>query len=193
MKAIAITGGIGTGKSTVAEMIACQGVPLIDSDDLARQVVAPSSPAAEEILAAFGPSVFSESGALRRDELAKIVFNDVDARLRLEAITHPRIQGLWRRQLSIWKASGAKRGVVVIPLLFEIKAEVEFDLVLCTACSIAAQRTRLLARGWSEAECAQRISAQWPVEVKIARAHHVIWTEGKLEVTRAQVQRLFAD
>jgi len=193
MKTIALTGGIGMGKSTVAAALREAGIPVVDSDDLAREVVAPGQPAMAEIAAVFGSEILTPAGELRRDELARQVFADAEARRMLERITHPRIQELWRARLDAWKNDGAKHGVVVVPLLFEISAEIEFDQVICVACSTGTQAGRLRARGWSETECQQRIAAQLPTEQKLARAHHVIWTEGTMEAVQAQLARLFAD
>ena len=190
MITIALTGGIGMGKSTVAQTMRAAGICVVDSDDLARVVVAPGQPALAEIQAAFGRHLVNAAGELRRDELARLVFSNPETRQKLEAITHPRIQELWCNQLTTWRQSGAKVGVVVIPLLFEIGAEAEFDLVLCVACAAATQWERLQARGWSAVECRQRIAAQLPIEQKLARAHHVIWTEGDLELLRPQLARI---
>jgi dephospho-CoA kinase len=193
MKSIALTGGIGCGKSTVAAALRGRKVPVVDSDDLAREVVQPGQPALDEIRAAFSPQAVSPEGELKRDELARIVFNDSDARKKLEAITHPRIRQLWEQQFAAWRSQGERFAVVVIPLLYEVGLETGFDEVVCVACSAVSQRERLQARGWSTEECRGRLAAQLPVEEKIARAHHVIWTEGKLEATTSQLDRLFAD
>jgi len=193
MKTFALTGGVGMGKSTVAAFMRAARIPVVDSDDLAREIVQPGQPTLARITAEFGSQLISPEGELRRDELARIVFSDPEARNKLEAITHPRIKELWRAQLDTWRREGAKHGVVVIPLLFEIGAEAEFDRVVCVACSTVTQSERLHARGWSFGECQQRIAAQLPIDEKVARAHHVIWTEGRLEVTESQLPPLFAD
>ena len=190
MKTIALTGGIGMGKSTVARALRAAGIHVVDSDDLARVVVAPGQPALAEIQAAFGRDLVDAAGELRRDELARRVFSDSEARRKLEAITHPRIMELWREQLENWCNAGAKIGVVVIPLLFEIGAEREFDSIFCVACTAAVQAERLKSRGWSMEECRQRLAAQLPIEQKLARAHHVIWTEGNIELIRQQLARI---
>jgi dephospho-CoA kinase len=91
-----------------------------------------------------------------------------------------------------WKQENLGCGVVVIPLLFETAAERLFDTVVCTACSSESQRERLLKRGWSEEESAQRIRAQWPVERKMSQSRFVVWTEGSVEVHSAQWERVLA-
>ena len=192
MKTFGLTGGVGMGKSTAAELLRARGVPVVDTDDLARSVVEPGQPALREVQAVFGQNIVGPDGQLRRDELARLVFSNVRARQKLEAILHPRIQELWSAQLATWRAEGQKLAVVVIPLLFETQAETHFDAVICVACSAATQKQRLLARGWTPAECAQRIAAQWPVEQKMTRANYVVWTEAGRDVHAQQLERILA-
>ena len=190
MKVLGLTGGIGMGKSTSARLLRAREVPVVDTDDLARQVVAPGQPALAEVLAAFGPQMAGPDGQLRRAELARCVFADPAARRRLEAILHPPIRALWRAQVETWRAEGRPLAVVVIPLLFETKAETELDLTICVACSAPTQQQRLQARGWSPEQIEQRLQAQWPVETKAARADYLVWTEADLEVHAAQIERI---
>lgn len=190
MKTIGLTGGIGMGKSACAQLLGWRGASVVDTDELARRVVEPGEPALAEIETAFGRACFHADGRLNREAIAQVVFADPVARARLEAILHPRIRALWHDQLATWRAEGKRLAVVVIPLLFETRAEGEFDAVWCVACSAASQRQRLLARGWSEAQIQQRNAAQLPVAEKLARARHVIWTEGGMDVHAQQVYRL---
>ena len=192
MKTFGLTGGVGMGKSTAAELLRARGVPVVDTDDLARSVVEPGQPALREVQAVFGQNIVGPDGQLRRDELARLVFSNVRARQKLEAILHPRIQELWSAQLATWRAEGRELAVVVIPLLFETQAETHFDAVICVACSAATQKQRLLARGWTPAECAQRIAAQWPVEQKMTRANYVVWTEAGRDVHAQQLELILA-
>ena len=192
MKTFGLTGGVGMGKSTAAELLRARGVPVVDTDDLARSVVEPGQPALREVQAVFGQNIVGPDGQLRRDELARLVFSNVRARQKLEAILHPRIQELWSAQLATWRAEGRDLAVVVIPLLFETQAETHFDAVICVACSAATQKQRLLARGWTPAECAQRIAAQWPVEQKMTRANYVVWTEAGRDVHAQQLELILA-
>jgi len=178
------------GKSAAEEFLRQHGVPVVDTDILARQLVEPGQPALREIRDAFGEAVIGPDGRLRRPQLAKLVFNDQDARLRLERILHPRIRSLWRQQIETWRDEGKAIAVVVIPLLFETGAEKELDETICIACSAATQRERLLGRGWSESEIGQRIAAQMPIEKKIEKADYVIWSEGSLEVLASQLNLL---
>ena len=190
MKVLGLTGGIGMGKSTSAQLFRARGVPVVDTDDLARQVVEPGQPALAEVLAAFGPQFAGPAGQLRRDELARCVFADPAARQRLEDILHPRIRALWRAQVETWRAEGRPLAVVVIPLLFETKAEAELDATICVACSAAMQQQRLRARSWSTEQIQQRLQAQWPVETKIERADYLVWTEAGLDTHAAQIERI---
>ena len=191
MKLCGLTGGVGMGKSTAAGFFLRLGARVVDTDELARQLVQPGQPALAEIQHQFGPYLVAPDGTLRRDELARLVFASVIARQKLEAILHPRIREAWWAQVELWKAENVPLALVVIPLLFETQAEVHFQKIICVACSPAEQRVRLAARGWSDEQITQRIAAQWPVEQKIARAHHVLWTEGSLDSSAQQVLKVF--
>ena len=129
---------------------------------------------------------------MRRDELAKIVFADAAARKKLEAILHPRIRERWLAQIEIWRRENRALAVVVIPLLFETRAESHFNKIICVACSAATQRERLLARGWTPEQIQQRLAAQLPIEQKIARADFVVWTDGALDAHAQQLERIMA-
>jgi dephospho-CoA kinase len=190
MKTFGLTGGIGMGKSTAATILRERGVPVVDTDDLAREAVTPGQPALVEVEAAFGAGILDSDGSLRREELARIVFSDPVAREKLEAILHPRIQRLWEAQLNAWRESGDSVAAVVIPLLFETQVESRFDTVVCVACTVSGQGERLRARGWTPEQINQRNAAQMPVAEKMLRAHHVVWTEGSLDVHVRQWERL---
>lgn len=190
MKLYGITGGIGMGKSASARFLAEWGVPVIDTDALARQLVEPGQPALDEIRAAFGPAMIDDAGQLRRAALAATVFNSDALRRRLEAILHPRIRTAWQTEVGRWRQAGLPTGAVIIPLLFETKAESELDCVICVACLPATQRRRLRDRGWSEDEIDRRLAAQWPVHQKIERANRIVWTEPSLDIHAAQLARI---
>jgi dephospho-CoA kinase len=192
MKVVGLTGGIGMGKSACAEMLRSRAIPVIDTDELARQVVEPGQPALTEVQRLFGPDVVGPDGRLLRDALAARVFAEPSARVRLEQILHPRIRELWRAQVEAWRAQSLPLAVVVIPLLFETTAEKELDATICVACSAATQYQRLLARGWSPDQISLRIQAQWPIEKKISNANYVIWTEGRIELCADQLDRILS-
>lgn len=191
MKLFGLTGGIGMGKSTSASILARRGVPVIDTDIVAREIVEPGQPALEEIASTFGRDLIDWDGKLRRAELAEIVFADTAKRRALEQILHPRIRERWMKQVEVWRGAGERSAVVVIPLLFETKAEGLFDAIVCTACSATSQRERLRARGMTPPQIEQRIAAQWPIEKKIAASNHVVWTEGVLDIHERQLERIF--
>jgi dephospho-CoA kinase len=191
MKLFGLTGGIGTGKSTSAGLLAHRGISVIDTDTIAREITAPGQPALVEIATAFGNDLIDALGKLRRAALGEIVFASPEKLTRLEAILHPRIREVWTRQVENWRRENKPAAVVVIPLLFETNAQTRFDAVLCTACSTATQHERLKGRGWSEQQIEQRLAAQWPLEKKIAASNHVIWTEASLEIHERQLERIF--
>lgn len=190
MKTLGLTGGIGMGKSVVTRFFRERGAQVMDTDELARQLVEPGQPALVEIEAAFGKGIVAPGGHLRREELAQMVFTDPAARGKLEAILHPRIRESWRARLEAWRKENHDLAVVVIPLLFETDAGPDFDKTICVACSAAVQHERLLARGWTSAQIQQRLAAQWPIDQKITRADFVIWTDGSLESTAEQIERI---
>lgn len=191
MKTIGLTGGIGMGKSTCAELLRQRGIAVVDTDDIAREVVEPGQPALQEIVAAFGNCVLDVSGKLDRPALAQIVFTNPASLRKLEAMLHPRIIAAWTAQLDQWRASGVPVAVVVIPLLFETGAESRFDSTVCLACTAGSQMDRLKARGWTLEEIERRFAAQMPVEQKMIRANFVIWTEGSLEAHSKQIGKIF--
>jgi len=190
LKTFGITGGIGMGKSTAAAILRERGVAVVDTDDLARQIVQPGEPALAEIQSAFSHDLVGPDGQLKRDHLASLVFSNPDARAKLESILHPRISRLWEAQLDKWRAEGRAVAAVVIPLLFETKAESVFDSVICLACSATTQHARLASRGWSPDQIVQRIAAQLPVAEKMSRANQVVWTEGDIAATAKQLERI---
>jgi dephospho-CoA kinase len=185
---IALTGGIATGKSYCAARLASKGVPVIDADQLAREVVRPGTPGLAAITKRFGTGVLRADGALDRERLAATIFSDEAGRRDLERIVHPAvyeaIQG-WLRRAEI---AGAPLAVADIPLLYETGHDRDFDRVIVAACRPETQRARLMARnGLSDEEARQRIAAQMPIEEKVKRADHVIRTDGTFEDTDRQV------
>lgn len=190
MKLCGLTGGVGMGKSTAAGFFAQLGARIVDADQLAHELTQPGQPALAEIQAAFGVGLVAADGQLKRGELARLVFADAPARKRLETILHPRIRERWQVQVAGWRGENCSMAVVVIPLLFETGVESAFDTIVCVACTPAAQRERLRARGWPADQIHGRIAAQWPVEQKIARARFVVWTEGLLANHRLQVEAI---
>ena len=192
MKLCGLTGGVGMGKSTAAVFFSQHGARVVDTDEIARELVQPGQPALAEIKKEFGGKIISSTGELKRSELAQIIFADNSARKKLEAILHPRIRARWQSQVEFWRKENCPLALIVIPLLFETAAESHFEKIICVASSAAAQHERLAARGWSPEQIRQRIAAQLPIEQKIARAHFVLWTEGKLAAHAQQVARILS-
>jgi len=178
------------GKSTTAGLLARQGIAVTDTDAIARRLVEPGQPALAEIARAFGADLIDSEGRLLRPALAQIVFSSSAKREQLERILHPSIRRHWLAQVAEWRGNHIKLGVVVIPLLYETGAESHFDSVLCVASSFWTQQERLRARGWSEKQIQQRLTAQWPIEKKIAAAPHVVWTEGDMVIHERQLERV---
>ena len=190
MKLCGLTGGVGMGKSSAAGFLLSSGARVVDTDDIAHELVQPGQPALAEIVSAFGKSLLAPDGRLRRGELAGMVFNDSAARQKLEDILHPRIRERWQGQVAEWRREKCALAVVVIPLLFETQAEKCFDKIVCIACSPESQRERLAARGWTPEQASRRIAAQMPVEEKMARSHYIVWTEGSLEMSHRQISEI---
>jgi dephospho-CoA kinase len=185
-----LTGGVGMGKSAIASYLVELGWKVVDTDQLARDLVRPGERALEEIRSAFGAEVLKPDGSLDRVRLAERVFKDTPARVQLEGILHPKIREKWLAQTEQWDREGEPHATVVIPLLYETGAEREVDRVICVGCSRATQHKRLKERSWAEEEIQGRIRAQWPVEKKMDLADFVIWTESSIEKSRDQVSRI---
>ncbi len=192
MKLCGLTGGVGMGKSTAAGFLLQHGVPVIDTDTIAREIVQPGEPALAEIQNAFGDNFLTATGELDRAGLARRVFSDASARQQLENILHPRIRERWQAQVESWRREKVSRACVIIPLLFETQAEHLFDKIICVACSASSQHARLQSRGWSAEQIRQRIAAQMPVAQKMARSHFVVWTEGALVAHARQWELVLA-
>ena len=188
MHLIGLTGGIGSGKSTVAGMLAARGASVVDADLLAREVVEPGTPALAEIAAEFGPAVLLPDGRLDRAALGAVVFADAARRERLNAITHPRVGELTQTRVAQALASGAPLVVVDIPLLFEGSRQAMFEGVLLVWVPPDLQLRRLVERdGMSADDARARIDAQMPIDDKRALATWVIDNSGTVQDTQRQV------
>jgi len=191
MRILGLTGGIGSGKSMVAQMFAQLGAAVVDADQLAREVVEPGQPALQEIAATFGPEVLLPDGRLDRPRLAAIIFADPAERAKLDAITHPRIRARMDEEIEA-RRSGPGVLLVDIPLLYENDRVDTVEKVIVVWVDPPTQLRRLRQRGGLSAEAArQRISAQMPLDAKRARADHVIDNSGELEETRRQVEAIY--
>jgi dephospho-CoA kinase len=187
---VAVTGGIGSGKSTVARMLRDRGAQVIDADVLAREAVEPGSPGLDAVVLAFGPEVLGPGGGLDRARMAGIVFTDPLARRRLEQIVHPIVHA---RSQQI-EASLPPGSVVVhdIPLLAESGRAGEFDLVVVVDAVEAARLDRLVQRGMSAADAAARMAAQADRDAMLAIGDVVITNDGTTDDLAVPVQLLWA-
>jgi dephospho-CoA kinase len=185
---IGLTGGIASGKSTVADMFAELGVPVIDTDVIAREVVKPGQPALEDIRQKFGEHFIDAAGNLDRAAMRKEIFANDQARSDLEAILHPRIGAETRRQAD---AADGDYQIIVVPLLVSSPLLHFVERVLVVDCDTNTQIQRLLARDAETAKQARKIlAAQASREERLAIADDVIGNDGTLAETRATVARL---
>jgi dephospho-CoA kinase len=192
MLKVAVTGGIGTGKSVVlAEFAAC-GAPVVDADALVHEAMRAGSSAAAEIRARFGDTVIAAGGGVDRARLGAIVFQDDAARRDLEALLHPAVYRAIAEWMDGQRAGGASVAVAEIPLLYETGHEDDFDCVVVTACDGEEQVRRTVSRSaMSDADARRRIAAQWPLADKVRRAEFVIHTDGTLDDTRRQARAVW--
>ena len=191
-RVLGLTGGVGMGKSTAARLLKKVGLPVVDSDDLAREAVQPGTKGLAEIADEFGEGFLKADGLLDRDKMASTVFQDEAARKRLEAIIHPRVRTVWEKQIDQWREQKRPVGVVVIPLLFEVDLQDSFDAVLCVACTANTQRARLRERNWDDAQITARIAAQMDIAQKMDLADHVLWNEGAPELLMDQMKEILS-
>ena len=187
---VALTGGIASGKTTVANLFAALGIPLIDTDVIAREVVEPGQPALAAVVDAFGPTVLDAQGRLDRRRLRDIIFGDASARRRLESILHPAIRLEMDRQ-SQAAASRAPYQILVIPLLTEGGRRDHVDRVLVVDAPESLQIDRLMARdSVSRDQAEASLRAQAPRDARLAIADDVVLNTGRIEDLEAQVTEL---
>jgi len=192
MVIVGLTGGIGSGKSSVAEMFKDEGAYVIDFDYLARVVVEPDTPAWRDIVDYFGPEIISPDRTLNRSKLAEIVFSDAKSRKALEGFTHPRIFEKRDTLIKDIKKKDPKAIVIVdIPLLFELSLKKKFDKVILVYVSRDIQVKRAVKRGvLAKEEVEKRLKAQIPIEDKKLLSDYIINNEGSLKYTRDQVRKV---
>ena len=193
MKWIGLTGGIATGKSTVAAILRDLGRPVVDADVLAREVVRLGSPGLSAIIKAFGQGVLTSTGELDRRKLGQIVFSDFDKRERLESILHPLIQAKRAEERRALERQGCELAFYDVPLLFEKNMEGEFDSTILIYSTRELQEKRLRENvKLSDGEIVRRLEAQLPIDQKLKRATHVIRNESSIAELRRQVKELVA-
>ena len=193
MLLVGLTGGIGSGKSTVARMLEERGAVVLDADVLARAVVEPGTPGHAAVTERFGANVLAPGGELDREALASIVFADPAARRDLEAIVHPEVRRLFAEGSEVYRETDR---VVVFsaPLLVETGMHTAFDVLVVVSATTTTQVERLMReRGMSEAAILARIDAQAPLEDKAEVADFLVDNEGTLDELDQQVERLWSD
>jgi dephospho-CoA kinase len=181
MHVFGLTGGLASGKSTVAARFTERGVPVIDADQLARDVVAPGSEGLTAVVAAFGDGVLEPNGALDRKSLAARIFAEPKERARLEAILHPRIHALMQERAALLERGGAPLACYQAPLLVEVGLAERMRPLVVVAAEPEEQLRRAMARdGASREEAERRLGAQLALSEKVARADFVIKNRGSL-------------
>jgi len=190
---VGITGGAATGKTTVMRMFAEFGAETVSADEVAHEVLAPATPAAEQVARRFGPSVIASNGSINRPALGEIIFRDPEAREVLNAITHPPIIAILEQRIRKFRRRARQREIlaVEIPLLVECNLTRLVDKVVVVAAEQETQMHRLTTRGLSLDQARQRVAAQMPIGEKLPLADWVVWTERSLEDTRRQVAEIW--
>lgn len=193
MLLVGLTGGIGSGKSTVARLLEKLGAVVFDADLLAREAVEPGTPGHAAVIERFGADVLAPGGELDREALASIVFADPSARRDLEQIVHPEVRRLFAEGSEAYRDTDR---VVVFsaPLLVETGMHTAFEILVVVSATVATQIERLMRqRGMSESSIRARIVAQAPLEDKAAVADFLVDNEGTLDELESQVDRLWND
>lgn len=192
MLVVGLTGGIGSGKSTVAGLLAAKGAAVVDADRLARDVVAPGTPGLADVMARFGPAVVAGDGSLDRAALAQVVFGDPVALADLNAMVHPLVRAGIDQRLVELRASGPAVVVLEIPLLVESGRSYGAAAVIVVDCPPEVALRRLVqGRGMDEADARRRMAAQISRVERLAAADIVIDNSGPLEALAAEVDRVW--
>lgn len=194
---IGLTGGIAAGKSTVAAMLREKGAAVVDTDTIAHRVMAPAGPAYPAVVEAFGRDVLGPAGEIDRRRLGDLVFRDPEALERLNRAVHPHVRRAWRDEVARIEAAAGAAGadaaivVVVIPLLYEVGAQDEFDAVVAVVCSESTAIERMRTRGLNEEQARRRLAAQLPMHEKAERADYVLFNDFDLPILADQADRLW--
>ncbi len=191
MKLVGLTGGVGSGKSTVAAMLLKLGATVVDADEAAHAVYEPGTPGFAAVVREFGDH-YTSDGRIDRKRLGELVFRDPDARRRLNAIVHPLVRDWMAARTAEAAVAGATVVVQVVPLLFENGLERLFSTVVLVYVPQELQVDRLVnGRGMNPERARQMIAAQMPIEEKQRLAHHEIDNGGTVEATRTRVDQLW--
>ena len=188
---VALTGGIATGKSTVASLFSELGVATLDADALSHEAIAPGTKAWKTIRDRYGVKILDKDNAIDRKVLGSIVFADAREREFLQALIHPVVKGMVAKQIDLLEKQQHPMVIVEVPLLYEVGWEDEFDIVVVVSCDEELQIARCMEKfGIVREKAVERIAAQMPLAKKIGAADVVITSSDAIEKTREQVKNL---
>jgi len=194
VKLVGLTGGIASGKSTVAKILQSLGAAIVNADDLAREVVEPGHEAWKEIVAAFGADILQSDQTLDRQKLRTLIFNQPEARKRLESIIHPRVRALAEERIRQYAAAGYPVVIYEVPLLFEGNLQEWLRPVILVACDVETQTARLQNRDHlTAADAEKHIAAQMSLKDKRRLADYVIENNGSLEDLERQTRQILEE
>lgn len=194
MKLVGLTGGIASGKSTVAKILQSLGAAIVNADDLAREVVEPGHEAWKEIVASFGTDILQSDQTLDRQKLRTLIFNQPEARKRLESIIHPRVRALAEERIRQYAAAGYPVVIYEVPLLFEGNLQEWLRPVILVACDVETQTARLQKRDHlTAADAEKHIAAQMSLKDKRRLADYVIENNGSLEDLERQTRQILEE
>ena len=194
MKLVGLTGGIASGKSTVAKILQSLGAAIVNADDLAREVVEPGHEAWKEIVASFGADILQSDQTLDRQKLRALIFNQPEARKRLESIIHPRVRALAEERIRRYAAAGYPVVIYEVPLLFEGNLQEWLRPVILVACDVETQTARLQKRDHlTAADAEKHIAAQMSLKDKRRLADYVIENNGSLEDLERQTRQILEE
>ncbi|OFT29711.1 dephospho-CoA kinase [Corynebacterium sp. HMSC08F01] len=191
MKKVGLTGGIGSGKSTVARMLADEGFPVVDADQIAREIMEPGSPVLAQVAEVFGEDLIDDTGALNRAELAKRAFSSTEQTEKLNALTHPAIRAESNRRFDEAEKAGARAVIYDMPLLVDLGLHHDMDMTVVIDVDVDERVRRLVdKRGLTEADARARIAQQVDDDTRRAAADIVVDNNGPLEALAAQVEKV---
>jgi len=194
VKLVGLTGGIASGKSTVAKILQSLGAAIVNADDLAREVVEPGHEAWKEIVASFGTDILQSDQTLDRQKLRTLIFNQPEARKRLESIIHPRVRALAEERIRQYAAAGYPVVIYEVPLLFEGNLQEWLRPVILVACDVETQTARLQNRDHlTAADAEKHIAAQMSLKDKRRLADYVIENNGSLEDLERQTRQILEE
>lgn len=191
MKWVGLSGGLASGKSTVANILRRKGYTVIDADQMAREVLQKGTSGLQKVIDCFGLELLDANGELNRNKMAQVVFSSPEQLNKLEMIVHPLVQEKVRNIRKKLEERSEKIAFYDVPLLFEKNLESQFDTTVLVYCNESLQKSRMKSRNnWSDSEIEARLKSQLPMSEKLKRAGFVINNEGSLDELEAQVENV---